>query len=87
MYKIASATRADKTVFDLQGPWFAEGTVWPDVHWDLNIQLAYSPTFTANRLHLAESLVRFMDRSLPAFVGNVPPEYRNDSAAAPATGA
>ena len=33
MYKLASATRADRAVYDLMGPWYIEGTSWPDLHW------------------------------------------------------
>ena len=25
--------------YDLMGPWFIDGTDWPDLHWDLNVQL------------------------------------------------
>ena len=38
-YKLASATRPDRNVYDLMGPWYIEGTNWPDLHWDLNVQL------------------------------------------------
>lgn len=41
MYKLASATRSDRVVYDLMGPWFIDGTNWPDLHWDLNVQLTY----------------------------------------------
>ena len=32
MYKLASATRHDRVVYDLMGPWYIEGTNWPDLH-------------------------------------------------------
>lgn len=43
MYKLASATRPGRQVYDLQGPWFVENTPWPDLHWDLNIQVSQPP--------------------------------------------
>jgi alpha-L-fucosidase 2 len=46
MYKMASATRENGAPFDLEGPWFVEGTSWPDLHYDLNVQLVYSPVRT-----------------------------------------
>jgi hypothetical protein len=83
VYKLAAATRSDRAPIDLQGPWMVEGTVWPDLHWDLNVQLAYSPLYTANRLSLASSLLRFLDAVAPNLALNVPTEWRNDSAQAP----
>ena len=83
MYKIASATRADRPVYDLLGPWDVEATSWPDIHWDLNIQLTYQPMFASDHLDLLESLTRTLTRTLPNLVMNVPVDWRNDSAAAP----
>ena len=45
---------------DLQGPW-NRSTGWPRIWWNLNIQLAYSPVYAANRLELGESFTRFID--------------------------
>eukprot|EP01046_Picozoa_sp_COSAG06_P009766 COSAG06_NODE_516_length_14818_cov_18.077926_10_plen_376_part_00 len=39
MYKLASATRHDRVVYDLMGPWYIDGTNWPDLHWDLNVTI------------------------------------------------
>ena len=39
LYKFASASRQGRSVHDLMGPWFVDGTNWPDLHWDLNIQV------------------------------------------------
>ena len=47
MYKLASATRGDRVVYDLMGPWYIDGTNWPDLHWDLNVQLTYWPVTLA----------------------------------------
>ena len=60
IYKLASATRADRTAIDLNGPWF-RSTPWPKIWWNLNIQLTYWPVYTGNRLELGESLCRMID--------------------------
>ena len=83
MYKIASATRADRELYDLMGPWGVQPTSWPDVHWDLNIQLQHVVFFTANRIDLMRSLTRRLDQNTPTLITNVPVEWRDDSAAAP----
>ena len=49
MYKLASATRADRPAIDTMGPWY-DRTPWPGVWWNLNIQLSYWPVYAANRL-------------------------------------
>src|SRR5207302_5922920 len=56
MYKLGSATRPDRPAIDLMGPWFRM-TPWPHIWWNLNIQLTYSPVYTANRLQIGELLV------------------------------
>ncbi|XP_065835592.1 uncharacterized protein [Oscarella lobularis] len=83
MYKLASGTRSDRIVYDLMGPWFIDGTGWPDLHWDLNVQLTYYPLYAANRLSLAESLNKLLDANIKNLINNVPEANRNDSAAAP----
>ncbi len=69
MYKLASAMRPDGAVMDLQGPW-NRSTGWPRIWWNLNIQIAYSPVYAANRLELGQSFTRFMDARRAAFVSN-----------------
>ena len=69
MYKLASAMRPDGPVMDLQGPW-NRASGWPRIWWNLNIQIAYSPVYAANRLELGESFTRFIDSRRQAFVGN-----------------
>jgi hypothetical protein len=69
IYKLASATRRERMVIDLLGPWYRE-TGWPRIWWNLNIQLAYSPVYTANRLELGESFTRFIDAKRDNFVKN-----------------
>ncbi|WDF69323.1 hypothetical protein PQ465_02810 [Sphingobacterium oryzagri] len=80
LYKLASATGEDKPAMDLQGPWTA-ATPWPAYWHNLNIQLAYSPVFTANHLEIAGSLMQLLDREQENLAGNVPEPYRYNSAA------
>jgi hypothetical protein len=80
IYKLGSAMRADGPILDLNGPWF-NATPWPAIWWNLNIQLTYSPLFRANRLDLAESLFRNLDRSRQALIDNVPERLRGQAAA------
>ena len=80
IYKLGSAMRADGPILDLNGPWF-NATPWPGIWWNLNIQLTYSPLFRANRLDLAESLFRNLDRHRQALIDNVPERLRADAAA------
>lgn len=69
MYKLASAMRPDGFVMDLQGPW-NRSTGWPRIWWNLNIQIAYSPVYAANRLELGQSFTRFIDAHRAAFEAN-----------------
>lgn len=57
MYKLASATRADKPMIDDSGPWHLKGG-WPLIWWNLEAQLTYAPVYTANRLDLGMSFYR-----------------------------
>ena len=63
--------------------WYIEGTNWPDLHWDLNVQLTYWPLFTANKVGMVGSLTSLLSTQQPNLISNVPPEMRADSAAAP----
>ena len=80
IYKLGSAMRPDGPILDLNGPWFS-ATPWPAIWWNLNIQLTYSPLFRANRLDLAESLFRNLDRNRQALIDNVPERLRGEAAA------
>ena len=80
MYKLGSATRADRPAIDLMGPWFRT-TGWPAIWWNLNIQLTYYPVYVSNRLELGESLCRMLDRNMDNLILNVKKEYQHDSAA------
>lgn len=80
MYKLASATRQDRMVMDLMGPWYRQ-TGWPRIWWNLNIQVAYSPVYAANHLELGESLTRFLDANRTNFVYNAQRFWGVDAAA------
>ncbi|NEW08272.1 hypothetical protein GK047_19915 [Paenibacillus sp. SYP-B3998] len=79
MYKLASATRADKPMIDNQGPWLTS-TPWPGVWFNMNAQMSYSPVYTANRLDIGTSLVRTLDENQENLINNVPESCRYDSA-------
>ena len=79
IYKLASATRKDKHVLDLMGPWY-HSTPWPALWWNLNIQLTYSPVYASNRLHLGESLCDALDANVENLINNMPERYRQDAA-------
>ncbi len=78
MYKMASATRPGRPALDLMGPWFRT-TPWAKIWWNLNIQLAYWPQLTGNRLALGESLAELLDNNAPALAANAG-EFSSDSA-------
>src|SRR5256884_8352013 len=80
IYKLGSAMRADGPILDLNGPWF-NATPWPGIWWNLNIQLTYSPLFRANRLELAESRFRNLDRPRQALIDNGPERLPPDAGA------
>jgi hypothetical protein len=79
MYKLGAATRADRPAIDLMGPWF-RSTPWAAIWWNLNIQLTYSPLYTANRLSLGESLTTMLTTHQLNLVNNAPHHLRADSA-------
>lgn len=69
IYKYGSAIREDGIVLDLQGPWNRK-TNWPRIWWNLNIQIAYYPVFTANHVNLSKSFTHFIDVKRDNFVRN-----------------
>lgn len=71
MYKLASATRADRELIDNSGPWLPKSP-WPGVWWNLNVQLSYSPLYTSNRLNIAESLVNQLHDHREVFRNSLP---------------
>lgn len=83
MYKLGSATRADRVMIDTAGIWQTPSK-WADSHWDFNIPYCYYPMPTANRLPLAQSLIRNVDRHRDNLIKNVwPVEWQSDSAYLP----
>lgn len=80
-YKLGSATREGKPAIDLQGPWTNVETPWPLYWFNLNIQLTYSPVFTANRLELFKPVIKMLTDNEQALINNVPAAYRHNSAA------
>jgi hypothetical protein len=80
-YKFACLTRPDKFIIDLQGPWAVEETPWPAVWMNLNIQLTYSPVFTANRAELSNPLWKALNDRLQNLIDNVwVEEWKKDAA-------
>lgn len=77
LYKLASATRADRPAIDLAGPWYND-TPWPRIWWNLNIQLTYYPVYSANHLELGESLCRMIDNGKDNLAANAG-EFSADS--------
>lgn len=80
LYKLASATRSDKPMLDLMGPW-TNPTPWPAIWWNLNTQLAYSPVFTSNHMELGNSLFNTLNSNILNLINNVPERWRKDAAA------
>lgn len=79
-YKLASATREGNPPIDLMGPWFRY-TPWPAYWFNLNLELTYSPLFTANRLSLSKGFVKMIDDAKVNLIKNVPPQYQYNAAA------
>ena len=80
MYKLGCLTREHSGVIDNQGPWLST-TPWPGTWWNLNVQLAYLPLYTANRLEISLSLPNTLCKYEQDLIENVPPQWRSDSAA------
>ncbi|NQU52731.1 MAG: Tat pathway signal sequence domain protein, partial [Bacteroidetes bacterium] len=80
MYKLACATRSDRMVIDLLGPWYKK-TNWPRVWWNLNIEIAYFPVYTSNHLELGESFTKMMDKNRKNFQRNAKELYGIDNGA------
>ncbi len=80
MYKLASATRADRPLMDTAGLWQTPSK-WPFVTWNLNVQLCYWPTGPSNRLDIGMSLINTIHRYRENLIRNVRPvEWQSDSA-------
>ncbi|NOU88721.1 DNRLRE domain-containing protein [Paenibacillus sp. LMG 31460] len=77
LYKLASATRGDKPIMDLLGPWF-KPTGWPGVWWNMNNQFTYAPLYASNHSDLGNSLVNALYDKRAALAANAAP-YSSDS--------
>ena len=80
LYKMASATRPDRPVVDLMGPWF-KPTVWAAYWQNLNTQLAYFTTNVTNHVDFSETPNRQLEERTADLIANVPQEWQADSAA------
>lgn len=79
MYKLASATRADRALIDNTGPWLTV-TPWPNAWWNLNVQLTYWALNPSNRTELGASLENALYGNIQNLIMNVPELYRYNSA-------
>ncbi len=78
LYKLASATRGDRSLIDCTGPWLTV-TPWPNAWWNLNVQLTYWPLNASNHLDLAGSLEKSLYDNVDNLRENVPEQYRNNA--------
>jgi alpha-L-fucosidase 2 len=79
MYKLASATRADRMLIDNQGPWMQD-TTWANAWFDLNVQLTYSCVPDSGRYEVGESLYNKIDAHSQQLIDNMPADFKGDSA-------
>ncbi len=79
LYKLASATRADRALIDCTGPWLTV-TPWPEAWWNLNVQLTYWPLNASNHVDdLAPSLENVLYNNVENLRLNIPEPYRDDA--------
>ncbi|MGW2546042.1 glycosyl hydrolase family 95 catalytic domain-containing protein, partial [Kitasatospora sp. NPDC001574] len=79
LYKLASATRADRPLLTTHGPW-PEPTPWPAVWWNLNVQLEYWLLNASGHPEL-DSLRTALEHGEPGLLASTPEPYRADSLA------
>lgn len=77
IYKFLSATRGDRPVLDLMGPWLKTSN-WPGIWWNLNIQLEYWPMYVSNHTDVANALVENLYNNRANLAANAAP-YSSDS--------
>lgn len=62
LYKFACASNENSDlIMDTQGTWIWE-SAWAAVWWNLNVQLAYFPMYSANKLDAGRAFINGMDR-------------------------
>jgi hypothetical protein len=71
IYKFACATRPDKMLVDLQGPWAVRETPWPAGWFNLNAQLTYSWQYTANRSDMTRPIWKALHDNIDNLRKNV----------------
>ncbi|GHT44627.1 hypothetical protein AGMMS49965_20630 [Bacteroidia bacterium] len=81
IYKFACASRPDKPIVDIQGPWAVETTPWPCIWHNLNTQLTYSWQYAANRSELSRPLWQAFEDHLDNLHANVPDPAWTDAIA------
>ncbi len=77
-YKLACATRDKGWIIDNQGPWL-QPTAWNATWWNLNVQLAHSGTYQANRRGMASAMSHGLSVHRDQLALNVAEPYREDS--------
>ena len=77
LYKLGSATRADRPVMATTGPWI-EPTPWPGTWWNLNVQLEYWAINATGHTEL-DSLTREIATQEAGLIASTPAAYRSDS--------
>jgi hypothetical protein len=78
LYKFASATRPDRPVVDLFGPWFRPSG-WGQYWYNLNVELSYYISNVSNHPDFNEAPAVMMENHLQDLIENVQPEFRHDS--------
>lgn len=71
VYKLACATRPDKLIIDLQGPWTVDDTPWPAIWFNLNTQLTYSWQVIANRQDMTKPVWKLLNDNIATLHNNV----------------
>ncbi|MFZ4454599.1 MAG: carbohydrate-binding protein [Bacteroidales bacterium] len=62
IYKFACASSETSSfIIDTQGPWIYKSK-WAAIWWNLNVQLSYTPMYSANKLGVGKSFINGMDR-------------------------
>ncbi|HIW34392.1 MAG TPA: hypothetical protein IAA29_16555 [Candidatus Paenibacillus intestinavium] len=78
MYKLASAARENTPIIDNIGPWLTS-TPWAGAWFNMNVQLSYSPVYTANRLNIGQSLIHALQANWNQLIANVPKPFQHNS--------
>ncbi|MEI6322135.1 MAG: glycoside hydrolase family 95-like protein [bacterium] len=78
LYKFASATRPNRPVVDLFGPWF-KPSGWGQYWYNLNVELSYYLANVSNHPDFNEAPSRMLETHLQDLIENVPSEFQNDS--------